>query len=254
MQGEVVGLNSQIYSRTGGFMGLSFAIPIELAMHVAEQLRTDGRVTRGYLGVMIQDLDNELAVALGMTRPGGALVAEVLPDSPAARAGIRVGDVILAFGDHVLSSSSELPPLVGAEEVGTRVQLRVLHEGTPRSMEVTIAALPDHPGTIHATPEPVGAVVIERLGMSVMPLSTGERDQLGIGSEHGVLVADVAAGAAAAAGITPGEVILMLDGRSISSPQQLAEQVAELAPGRTVALLLQRDAGPMFVALRVPEG
>ena len=130
LDGEVVGINSQIYSRTGGFMGLSFAIPIELAMNVANQLKTQGHVSRGYLGVLIQDVDADLAQSFGLKHPRGALIARVLPDSPAATAALQTGDIILEFIGHKLLNSSQLPPLVGTTPVGTGAEVVLFaHKG-----------------------------------------------------------------------------------------------------------------------------
>ena len=145
MDGEVVGINSQIYSRTGGFMGLSFAVPIDVAMEVVEQLKAHGSVTRGWLGVMIQDVTRDLAESFGMPQPRGALVARVLPDGPAARAGLQAGDVILRFNGEDIVYSSDLPPRVGRTAVGGTVKVDVLRAGKPRVLRVTVAALPDQP-------------------------------------------------------------------------------------------------------------
>jgi serine protease Do len=143
MKGEVVGINSQIYSRTGGYMGLSFAIPIEIAMHVAEQLKRSGKVARGWLGVMVREVTSELANAFGMRRPQGALIARVLPNGPAATAGLRSGDVVLEFAGQPIEISSALPPLVGLSAVGETVEIKLLRAGKPLLMQVTIGELPE---------------------------------------------------------------------------------------------------------------
>jgi serine protease Do len=143
MKGEVVGVNSQIYSRTGGYMGLSFAIPIEIAMHVAEQLKNSGKVARGWLGVMVREVTAELANAYGMRRPQGALIARVLPNGPAATAGLRSGDVVLEFADQPIEISSALPPLVGLSAVGETVEIKLLRAGKPLLVQVTIGELPE---------------------------------------------------------------------------------------------------------------
>lgn len=156
LNGEVVGINSQIYSRTGGFMGLSFAIPIELAMEVARQLQENGRVERGWLGVMIQDVTRELAARLGLDRPRGALVAELLDGSPAGEAGIRSGDVILSFDGHKVDGSAALPPLVGRTEIGSVVEVVVLREGNRQRVAVEVAALPEDAQVLGQDPERQG--------------------------------------------------------------------------------------------------
>ncbi|MGI9332848.1 MAG: Do family serine endopeptidase, partial [Gammaproteobacteria bacterium] len=143
LEGEVVGVNSQIFSRTGGFMGLSFAIPIDVAMDVADQLRTKGRVSRGWLGVLIQDVTRELAESFGMNKPEGALIAKVLEDSPADEAGFEVGDVVLSFNDQPVGESSDLPPIVGRTRVGARVPVEILRDGESKILHVLTAELPE---------------------------------------------------------------------------------------------------------------
>jgi len=151
LDGEVVGVNSQIYSRTGGFMGLSFAIPIEVAMNVADQLRDTGRVSRGWLGVLIQDVTRELADSFGMDHPRGALVSRVLPDSPAQAAQLQPGDIILKYNGTKLDNSTELPPLVGQSPVGEMARLTLLRQGKKLKVEVTIGELPEEEGIARKT-------------------------------------------------------------------------------------------------------
>ena len=144
LAGEVVGVNAQIYSGTGGFMGLSFAIPIDVALDVVKQLKEDGRVTRGWLGVLIQEVDLELAESFGMKKPRGALVANVLEDGPAQSAGLKAGDVILSFNGIELNVASELPPLVGRVKPGSRVKVVVLRQGKPKTIKVKVGELPEN--------------------------------------------------------------------------------------------------------------
>jgi serine protease Do len=252
LDGEVVGINSQIYSRTGGFMGLSFAIPIELAMNVAEQLRTKGRVSRGYLGVLIQDVDRNLAESFGLDHPRGALVARVLPDSPAAAAGIRTGDIILEFNGTRLLNSSQLPPLVGTSVVDEDAELKILREGKERTVAVRLGELPQGEG-MAAVPRSEPETKTGRLGMSVKGLSDEERAELGLEGGRGVLVESVADGAARAAGIRSGDVILMFNGQPVGKVDELESAVEALEPGRSVAVLVQRGESPIFLALRVPR-
>ncbi len=252
LDGEVVGINSQIYSRTGGFMGLSFAIPIEVAMDVAEQLKRQGRVSRGWLGVIIQEVTRELAESFGMQRAQGALVARILDDSPAADSDLQVGDVIVAFNGQPVPRSSALPPLVGRTAVGEQARVDVIRDGSKRSLYVTIGELPDQvaggPGGEHNQ----APAATDRLKIDVVALSAQQREALGV-AEGGALVRQVGDGAAAEAGIRPGDVLLMLDNRQVEGPEQLRELVAELEAGRSVPVLVQRDGGPIFLALKVPE-
>ncbi len=251
LDGEVVGVNSQIYSRTGGFMGLSFAIPIELAMNVAEQLRTTGHVSRGYLGVLIQDVDRNLAETFGLDYPRGALVARVLPDSPAEKAGIKTGDIILEFNGQKLMSSSQLPPLVGASQVDGEAELKVRRGDKERSVRVQLGELPAETVANQATPaaEPTRS---ERLGLQLKDLDDTLRAQLGLSpGQDGVLVEQVMSGPARAAGIRSGDVVLMFNGTAVSSVSALEEQIAQLQNDQSVAVLVQRGDNPLFLALRL---
>ena len=171
LDGEVIGVNSQIYSRTGGFMGLSFAIPIELAMNVADQLRESGKVSRGYLGVLIQDVDRNLAESFGMPQPYGALVSRVMSGSPADKAGVAVGDVILAFNGKKLLNSSQLPPMVGTTRIEEKATLRILRDGKERDIPVKVGRLPDDDGEeISSVPAPAQPDQIEQLGLAVIDI------------------------------------------------------------------------------------
>ncbi len=249
--GEVVGVNSQIYSRTGGFMGLSFAIPIEVAMNVVEQLKEHGHVTRGWLGVLIQDVTRDLAESFDMERPVGALVAQVLEDSPAAEAGFEPGDVILEFAGERLERSSDLPPLVGSTRVGEKVEVKVLRDGRERELRVMIGELPAEEALAQAAPG--GDAQTDRLGLRVTELSPERRKQLSLEKDQGVLVESVQAGPAREAGIRRGDVVLRVGGEDVTDPRQFRALVQELPAGKSVPLLVQRDGGPLFLALRVPE-
>jgi serine protease Do len=251
LDGEVVGINSQIYSRTGGFMGLSFAIPIEVAIDVAEQLRERGHVVRGWLGVLIQDVTRELAESFQMPRPEGALVAQVLPGSPAEAAGVQVGDVITDFAGQEVVRSSDLPPIVGSTKVGSRVPLQVVRGGEATTLEVEIAALPEEDEQRVAEARPK-TVVENRLGLEVGELTEEQREQLEL-REHGVIVTRVHEGPASNAGVRRGDVIVGLNGVEVRDAEHFDELVSELPAGRSVPLLVQRGTGPMFLALQVPE-
>ncbi len=254
LNGEVVGVNSQIFSRSGGFMGLSFAVPIELAMNVVEQLRKDGHVTRGYLGVLIQDIDRNLAESFGLPRPQGALVARVVKDSPAEKAGLQVGDVILTFNQQLLHDSTQLPPLVGTTAVGEDAKLTVLRNGKEITLTVRIAELPADDAEIPSEPSTAAdSVKSNKLGLVFSELSAEERKQLELPAEQGVRVEEVHEGPAADAGVQPGDVVLMIDGQKVSHPTQLEQIISGAPAGKTVALLLLKQQGPVFVALRIPE-
>lgn len=252
LDGEVVGINSQIYSQTGGFQGISFAIPIDMAISVAEQLRDEGSVARGWLGVVIQEVTRDLAMSFGLDRPRGALVTRVLPDGPAADAGIREGDVILRFDGEKVPRSAALPALVGASKPGSEAEVELLRDGDRRSLEVTVGRLEESAVRDDAAPKPKPPVDAGVLGMRVQPLSDVERDDAGV-MGSGVRVVEVREGPAAAAGIRRNDIILSVAGSEVDSASRLSELVERQTPGRSVPFLVQRGGSPLFIAVRIPE-
>ncbi|RLJ17779.1 serine peptidase [bacterium endosymbiont of Escarpia laminata] len=252
LKGEVVGVNSQIYSRSGGFMGLSFAIPIDVAMNVADQLKTRGHVSRGWLGVLIQDVTGELAESFHMSRPRGALIARVLPDSPSSQAGLQVGDVILKYNGTELRSSSELPPLVGSSRVDRPARLEVLRGGKNIIVMVNIGELPPEDGAQLAR-QVKPKVAKNRLGVTVSDLTEEHLSQLALPPGQGVMVDSVTGNEAREAGVREGDVIMMLNNNNVENAKQFGQLVKRLPEGKTVALLVHRTSGPMFLALRVPK-
>ncbi|AFL72661.1 periplasmic serine protease, Do/DeqQ family [Thiocystis violascens DSM 198] len=251
LNGEVVGVNSQIYSRTGGFMGLSFAIPIDVAMDVVNQLKTKGKVSRGWLGVLIQDVTRELAESFGMPQPRGALVAQVLPKSPAAAAGLRPGDVILSFDGRDVLTSSTLPPLVGATAVGETATLQVLRRGEKVDLSVRIEELPEDE-QMAGGESPRHDLSANRIGLIVRDLTAEQRRLLEI-EQGGVLVESVAAGPAEQAGLRAGDLILMLDNQPVNDLGEFDRILETLAPGRPVAVLIQRADSRMFYVIQMPK-
>ena len=254
LDGEVVGVNSQIYSRTGGFMGLSFAIPIDVVLNVYKQLRETGSVSRGWLGVLIQDVTGELAESFKMKMPHGALVSKVLPDSPAAKAGIAAGDVITRFNGKDIATSSDLPPMVGTTTVGQKIEVDVIRDGSKRSMVITIGQLPDTEEVASDDEEPkapAGSSQIARLKIEVRELSQAERDELEL-KGRGVLVERVRQGPAALAGLQAMDVIVQINFKPVDSIESLDKIVASLAGGAKVPMLIHREGSPMFLALEVP--
>lgn len=252
LDGEVIGINSQIYSRTGGFMGLSFAIPIELAVNVADQLRENGKVERGFLGVLIQDVDRNLAESFGLDQPHGALVARVMPDSPAEKAGLRVGDVILAFNDTKLLNSSQLPPLVGTTRIDEKATLRVLRNGKRRNVDVFVGRLEDDEPEAQQIPAKAEPAQIEQLGLAVIDIQPEVREELGLEESGGALISDISPGAAQDAGIRRGDIVLMFDGVEVKNAGHLRELIESADQKRTVAVLVRRGDNPLFMALRLP--
>ena len=252
LDGAVVGVNSQIFSRTGGFMGLSFAIPIDLAMDVVEQLREKGRVSRGWLGVLIQDVTRELAESFGMEKPEGALVAKVLTDSPAEEAGFQVGDVVLSFNELDVNRSSDLPPIVGRSKVGKRLPVNILRNGESHTLHVVIAELPEEEDIQLATANKPKSASDSRLGVVVADLTAEQREQAQV-AENGVLVVEVSEGPAKQAGIRKDDVILMLNNIDVESRESFEELATSLPSGKAISVLVQRRGNPVFLALKTEE-
>ncbi len=243
MNGEVVGMNSQIISRSGGYMGLSFSIPIDVAMDIAQQLKATGKVERGRLGVMIQEVTSDLADSFGLKTPEGALVSEVEPDSPADKAGIKVSDIILSFNGHDVKESIDLPRMVGATKPGTKSKMRVWRKGNVRELMVTVGAMPDEEKVADM---PV-AKKSNKAGLVVSTLGAEQKKALDI--QSGVLVEDVT-GPAARAGIEAGDVILAVNNQEVNSPDELS---GLLDDRQRVALLIKRGDSAHYVSLRLDK-
>lgn len=252
--GEVVGINSQIFSNSGGYMGVSFAIPIDVAMGAAEQLRATGKVSRGQLGVQVQQITSESAKGLGLPDSSGALIADVLPGSPAEKAGIERGDVIRAVDGRAISESSDLPPIIGNMAPGTRAKVTVFRDGrnvdltvVVNELNATLAGAPGAPrpsaGDGQGRPSAGNA-----LGLVGQDLSAGERQRLGLRSDEGVLVSNPG-DAAAGAGLRPGDVVLSVGRNSVSSASALDRELASVKPGQTVMLLVRRQGATQFIAV-----
>jgi serine protease Do len=251
LQGRVVGVNSQIYSRTGGFMGLSFAIPIDVAIDVVEQLKEKGRVSRGWLGVLIQDVTRDLAQPFGLPHPVGALVSQVLPDSPAENAGLQAGDIILTFDGVEVPTSSSLPPLVGVTKVDVTVDVELMRDGERRTVAVTLAELPENE-TAMISPGGVAPVRSNRLGIVTKEVPSDQRELLGLGEEIGVLIDRVETGPAERSGLRAGDIVLRLGSEPVTDLTLFEEKVESLPAGESVAVLVQRGDGRMFYALQLP--
>jgi len=252
LAGEVVGINSQIYSQTGGYQGVSFAIPIDIAMDVAGQLRKTGSVTRGWLGVQIQDIDRELAESFELKRPEGALVARVMPNSPAEKAGIRAGDVILSFNDQQVNSAASLPPLVGTVAPGESGTVTVLRDGDRQDIEIEIEKLPKDVRANNA-PQPSDEPEKKEspYGLTLESLDTKARRKLEL-DQGGVRVTDVAPGPGMAAGVQPDDVILAVGSDKVEDAGSLRKRLDD-ADG-PVALLVLRGGNRLYLAMRPKAG
>ncbi|KVT82227.1 peptidase [Burkholderia ubonensis] len=238
LKGEVIGINSMIYSQTGGFQGLSFAIPINEAIKVKDELVKTGHVSRGRLGVAVQGLNQTLASSFGLPKPDGALVSSVDPSGPAAKAGLQPGDVILAVNGVPVADSTTLPSQIASFKPGSKADLQIWRDKSKKTVSVTLGSMAD----AKVASNDGGPVEQGRLGVAVRPLSPQERSATQL--SHGLLVQQ-AGGPAASAGIQPGDVILAVNGRPVTSPEQLRDAVK--GAGNSLALLIQRDNAQIFV-------
>ncbi|MEY2342222.1 Do family serine endopeptidase [Acidithiobacillus sp. IBUN Pt1247-S3] len=254
MYGQVVGINDQIYTNNGGYMGLSFSIPINTVMSVVDDLKAHRAIQFGYLGVEVQSVTPDMAEALHLSEPVGALVASIQADSPAARAGLHPGDVIVTFAGKPVYSVGQLPLLVGTKKPGTQVEIGVLRDGKALSLPITVGTLPSpqKSAEMESSPTAIANVLkIPRLGISARPLSAKLMQELGI--DQGVEVVDVHQGAAAEAGVQPGMIIEQLDQKTVRSPQQLQRLVAGIPADKPIPALIRQGKSSIFIVLRLPK-
>jgi serine protease Do len=248
MRGEVIGINSQIFTTSGGYNGISFAIPIDEAMNVQQQLRSSGRVIRGRIGVGIEGVSREVADAIGLGKPQGALVNQVEKDSPAQKAGVEPGDVIVRFDGKAIERSSDLPRIVGSTKPGTTANMTVYRRGGQRDLKVTVVELqPDTPRTARGadTPKPSGPA--NALGLAVSDVSAERLKEIGL---RGAVQVDNADGLAGAAGLRPGDLITQLNNVDIQNARQFNEAVAKLDAKKDVAVLVRRGDASRFLIIR----
>jgi serine protease Do len=243
MKGEVVGVNSQIYSRSGGYQGVSFAVPIDIAMEVAEQLKGGGKVSRGWLGVMIQEVTADLADSFGLDRPRGALVAQVQEDSPAERADLQASDVILTFNGTLIENSGDLPRLVGMAKPGSKIAMEVWRKGRTQTLSVTVGELPGEDDVAAGNSRSYS-----RGGLALSELSADQRHELKL--DYGLLVENVA-GDAARAGIRVGDVILAVNNGKVTSVDAFRTAIAAVPKGRSAAILVRRGEGSLYIPLKI---
>jgi serine protease Do len=248
MRGEVVGINSQIYSRSGGYMGISFAIPIDEAMRVSDQLKTSGRVTRGRIGVQIGEVTKEVAESLAMPRAYGALVQRVEPGSPAEKGGVEAGDIILKFNGATIEKANDLRRLVGNTRPGVKAAITVWRKGAARELSLSVTEMdPDKTAKKEDTRKPKPEQSANMLGLVVGDLSDAQKKELRI--DGGALVEGVE-GSAARAGLRPGDVILQLNNNEVKTAKQFNALVAKLDPKKSAVVLVQRGDSSQFVPLK----
>jgi serine protease Do len=255
MKGEVIGINSQIYSRSGGYMGLSFSIPIDVAMDVVSQLRSNGKVTRGRIGVNIQEVTRELAESFGLPKVGGALISNVEKGGPAEKAGVRASDVILKFDGKVVNSSVDLPRIVAATKPGNKVSVQLWRKGSTLDISVVVGEIQDE-GVVaqrggHGSGSTGGSSESEtRLGVVVSELNDQQKAELQV--EGGLIVEDMK-GAAARSQLQRGDVILAVGNIEIRSAEQFNEVLKKVPRGRNIALLVRRSEGTVYVPIKLDE-
>ncbi len=251
LAGEVVGINSQIFTRSGGFMGLSFAIPMSVAMDVADQLKATGKVSRGWLGVVIQEVNKDLAESFGLDRPAGALVAQVLEEGPAAKGGLQVGDVILSLNGQPIVMSADLPHLVGTLKAGSKAELDVVREGARRKLSLTIGALPEDGEEVAAAGSPGAERSSNRLGVKVAELTEEQKKSLDL--RGGVVISEVQGGPAALIGLRPGDVVTHLNNQAIDSAKTFTQVAESLPKNRSVSMRVLRQGRASFITFKLAE-
>ena len=251
LAGEVVGINSQIYSRSGGSMGLSFAIPIDVAIDVSNQLKANGKITRGWLGIAIQEITKELAESFSMKNTNGALVAGVEKNGPADKGGLEAGDVITKFDGKAIGVSADLPRAVGATKPGKIAAVEILRKGSAKTLNIGVGEMPsDGSETAAPSTKPNGKVEANKIGLTLKELTVQQKKKLN--GKNGLLVVE-SVGSAAQAGIRRGDVILGLNNSESQSVEQFNKQINAVAAGKTVAVLVQRGEATLYVPIKVSK-
>lgn len=250
LRGEVVGINSQIYSRSGGSMGLSFSIPIDVAIDIANQLKAGGKISRGWLGVAIQELTKELADSFGMKTNNGALIVSVEKNGPADKGGLLAGDVITKFDGKPVFNSTDLPRVVGATKPGKLAAVEIVRKGAVKNLSLGVGEMPIDPIDAAPISKSTPKAEANKIGLSLKDLTLQQKKKLN--GKNGLLVTD-STGAAAQAGIRHGDVILGLNNNEIQSVDAFNKQINALAPGKTVAVLVQRGDNTLYVPIKVTK-
>ncbi len=250
LRGEVVGINSQIYSRSGGSMGLYFSIPIDVAIDISNQLKASGKITRGWLGVAIQELTKELAESFGMKNTNGALIAGVEKNGPADKGGLMAGDVIIKFDGKVITTSADLPRVVGGTKPGKIAAVDILRKGAVKTLNVGVGETPTEPSDSIPATKPATKAETNKIGLTLKELTPQQKKKLN--GKNGLLVTE-STGAAAQAGIRRGDVILGLNNSESQSVEAFNKQINAVAAGKTVAVLVLRGESTLYVPIKVTK-
>ena len=250
LKGEVVGINSQIYSRSGGSMGLSFAIPIDVAMDVSSQLKSGGKIARGWLGVSIQEITKDLADSFGMKNTNGALVAGVEKSGPADKGGLVAGDVILRFDGKAINSSSDLPRAVGGVKPGKSVNVEVLRKGATKTLSVVVAEAPNDKDDVSSPSKGATKPEVNRIGLILNELTPQQKKKLN--GKNGLLVTD-SQGASALAGVRRGDIVLGINNAEVATVEQFNKTLSGISNGKTVAVLVLRGESTLYVPIKVTD-
>ena len=251
LDGEVIGINAQIFTRSGGFMGLSFAIPMDVADNVVNQLKKSGKVSRGWLGVYIQEVTNNLAKSFGMKNPSGALISKIIPDGPASKSDLKVGDIILKFDNKKIDTSSSLPPIVGNTKIGKNVTIEILRNGIKKNIKFKVQELPIQ--TTAKTSKPVPKTVSKKiLGMTIENLTDAERDSLNIENNLGIKVKEILGNPAYDSGLIKNDIIYQISGQNIKNISQFEKIVKKMRKGDFASLLVRRSQGnSLYLAIKI---
>lgn len=250
LRGEVVGVNSQIYSKSGGSMGLSFSIPIDVAIDISNQLKTTGRISRGWLGIAIQEINKDLAESFGMKNTNGALVAGVEKNSPADKGGLEAGDVILKFDSRQINTSGDLPRAVAATKPGKLVPVEILRKGNVKTLQLGVGEMPNEQNDAPVASKETAKPEANRIGLTLRELTPQQKKKLN--GKNGLLVIE-SAGAAAQAGIRRGDVILGLNNNESQSVELFNKQINAVGAGKTVAVLVLRGESTLYVPIKVSK-
>jgi serine protease Do len=251
LSGEVVGINSQIYSRSGGSMGLSFAIPIDVALEISTQLKSSGKITRGWLGIAIQEISKELAESFSMKNTNGALVAGVEKNGPADKGGLEPGDVITKFDEKPIIASADLPRAVASVRPGRIVPVEILRKGSVKVLNIGVGEMQADSNEALQNSKPATKPEMNRIGLTLKELTVQQRKKLN--GKNGLLVVD-SQGVVAQAGVRHGDVILGLNNSEVQSLEQFNKQLAGMPVGKTIALLVQRGENTLYVPVKIPSG